>query len=158
MKQSLFQLGKFAIIGTSNTAIDALLYFVLTRGFTWFDEHKQIAVLIAFLIAGINGFIWNRKWTFKVQKKYQHAELGKFYLANGGALLLNQFGFFFLLSFGLYDLIAKVFAGIAAGVVNFLLQKVWAFAEHEIEEIVHQHEETEAETQQEESPTSTTSA
>lgn len=132
MKKSLYQLSKFGVIGASNTAIDATIYVALTRNIPFLADWYLIASFISFSVSALNGFYWNRKWTFEVATDYAHSELVKFYLVNAGALIVNQITFWFLVQNGTFDIAAKVFAGIFAGGMNFFLQKVWAFKNEEV--------------------------
>lgn len=128
MKHHIFQMMRFGIVGSVNTALDFFVYFALTRGIEFFVDHRIVASIIAFLVAGLNSFYWNRHWTFKVQEHYTHAQLVRFYCSAGTALVINT-GILWLLLERTYthDLVAKIVASIAAGCVNFLLQKFWAF-------------------------------
>lgn len=128
MKHHIFQFVRFGIVGVGNTVIDFLVYYALTRGFTFFEQHQILAAVVAFLIAGLNGFFWSKHWTFKVKEKYRHAQLVRFYVAAGAALAINTGVLWILLDhLRMYDLIAKLIASMAAGVFNFALQKFWAF-------------------------------
>lgn len=133
--QHLQQFVKFCFVGVSNTVIDAAIYIGLTRGSVWFAEHYLIAAILAFIVAGLNSFYWNRRWTFAVAHTYTHGELAKFYMANGVAFIVNTGLLWLLVSGGMFDIAAKLLAGVTAGGMNFLMQKLWAFAAHEIEEL-----------------------
>ncbi|OGY86824.1 MAG: hypothetical protein A2233_05220 [Candidatus Kerfeldbacteria bacterium RIFOXYA2_FULL_38_24] len=126
-KITLFQLVRFATVGSANTILDALVYTGLTRGFDFFQVHYLLASTLAFLIAGLNSFIWNKHWTFKDGIKYSHRQLMRFYSASGTAFVLNQFFLWFLVGMQFNDIVAKICAGVMAGLVNFLIQKFWAF-------------------------------
>ncbi|MFH1426548.1 MAG: GtrA family protein [Candidatus Kerfeldbacteria bacterium] len=127
MKKAFFQLIRFGVVGTANTAIDALVYVALTRSVGFFEQHYLWAAVIAFIVSGINSFFWNKKWTFKDRVKYTNRKLLKFYIAAGVALAVNAFFLWFFVQLGVWDVAAKVIGGVCAGLVNFSLQKFWTF-------------------------------
>ena len=58
----LIQFVKFGIVGVSNTLITFVVYTVLLKGFgVWY----LAASAIGFVVGAINGFLWNRRWTFR---------------------------------------------------------------------------------------------
>lgn len=65
MKLLIKQFVKFSIVGGVSTVIDVGLYFGLTRGFSWWEEHFLVANVISFGLAAINSFVLNKLWTFR---------------------------------------------------------------------------------------------
>ncbi len=133
MKHTILQFSKFGIIGVLNTAIDSAVFISLTRGIVFFREHYLLAALIAFVVSGVNGYYWSRRWTFKHHSgkthEFSYQQMLKFYVATGVALLINQSVLWGLVEhFHILDIIAKPFSGMAAGVFSFALQKLWIFA------------------------------
>lgn len=119
--------GRFALVGISNTVIDFLIYVGLTRGSSYFSTHYLQANVCAFLVANLNSFFWNRRFTFRsgtsgVQGYPVFLVVSALYLA------AVQLGMWALVSgFGLYDVLAKVIVvGIATG-LYFLVLKTWVF-------------------------------
>lgn len=55
---------KYAIVGVSNTLIDAAAYYALTR-WLWLESLPVLAKGIAYAIGMVNSFYWNRNWTFR---------------------------------------------------------------------------------------------
>lgn len=127
MKMTLFQVMRFGIVGSVNTGIDLLIYLGLTRSTNFFASHYLLAAAIAFLIASLNSFIWNKHWTFRDGVEYSHKQLVRFYIVAAVALALNQIILWLLVSFSLHDALAKLLASVSAGGVNFLMQKFWTF-------------------------------
>src|SRR5487761_584377 len=57
------QFVKFGIVGVSNTLIFFLVYTLLLKVFgVWYVAASGIG----FAVGAINGFLWNRRWTFRV--------------------------------------------------------------------------------------------
>ena len=58
----LVQFIKFGIVGVSNTLLTLVVYTVLLKGFgVWY----LAASAIGFIAGAINGFLLNRRWTFR---------------------------------------------------------------------------------------------
>ena len=56
------QLIKFGLVGASSTAINlAVLYLMLTL----LHGHRYVSTSLAFLVSVVNGYYWNKRWTFK---------------------------------------------------------------------------------------------
>src|SRR3990167_5405203 len=84
------QFVKFVMVGLVNTAIDFFIYFSLTRGIDFFNQHLLSANIIAFSIAATNSFYWNKKWTFRDQGKNYHIQYSKFLIVSTGGLIIAQ--------------------------------------------------------------------
>jgi putative flippase GtrA len=59
-------MAKFTAVGVLNTAIDAAVYFTLTRWFG-FSNLPILAKAIAYAVGMVNGFFWNQNWTFEAK-------------------------------------------------------------------------------------------
>ena len=64
----LRQFAKFCLVGILNGAVDAGLYFVLTR-WLGLGSYKIAAKAISYTAAIINSFFLNRAWTFQSERK-----------------------------------------------------------------------------------------
>lgn len=86
-KRGFRQLIKFAIVGASSTAVNfAVLNFMLIV----LHESKYPSVTVAFLVSVVNGYIWNKRWTFKAaQAKAVHTQFTQFLLVNTVGLGLD---------------------------------------------------------------------
>jgi putative flippase GtrA len=58
----ILQFVKFGIVGVSNTLISFAVYTLLLKAF---DVWYVAASGIGFAVGAINGFLWNRAWTFR---------------------------------------------------------------------------------------------
>ncbi len=87
-----FQMGKFAAVGFSNTAIDwGILNIILVGfGFQVGTALYPAGKAISFAFATLNSFVWNRFWSFE---KKGTSNLGKealqFYIFTGIGLVIN---------------------------------------------------------------------
>ena len=60
------QVGKFGIVGISNTVIDLGIFNVLNQVFSVYVVYANI---VSVSLAIINSYIWNKKWTFRDESK-----------------------------------------------------------------------------------------
>jgi len=88
---TLFQFGKFLLVGTLNTFIDLgvlnllMLFSGIAAGF-----YYSLFKAISFSIANLNSYFWNKYWTFEAtSKKKISREFGEFYLVSIAGLLIN---------------------------------------------------------------------
>jgi putative flippase GtrA len=114
-RRGVRQFAKFVIVGISSTAIDMGLHAFLYRGIdgplnealakfanglspgmeSFLLEHEiDVAFVLikafTFVLAPLNGFYWNRVWTFDaVDKDRAHRQLIRAYLVYGVGLLIN---------------------------------------------------------------------
>ena len=79
-KRGFRQLIKFAIVGASSTVINLAVLYLMLR---LLHGHRYISTSIAFLVSVVNGYHWNRTWTFKAaQVKALHTQFSQFFLVN----------------------------------------------------------------------------
>ena len=89
-RPGLRQLIKFGIVGASSTVINLAVLYVMLRLVHghWYDRY--IDVTIAFLVSVVNGYYWNRRWTFKsAPAKAVHTQFTQFLLVNTVGLGLD---------------------------------------------------------------------
>jgi putative flippase GtrA len=60
----LEQAAKFLSVGILNTALDAIIYLVLTRWLS-FSTLQTLAKSISYGAGILNSFYWNKSWTFR---------------------------------------------------------------------------------------------
>jgi glycosyltransferase involved in cell wall biosynthesis len=121
------ELFRFASVGVINTALDALLYIGLTRGTVYFAEHVTEAKLLSFLLGTVSSLVLNRLWTFKIKTAPRFSEVVRFYTTAGLSLLINVGMMNFLVSAGMYDLIALGITTIVTFVGSFTLTRSWVY-------------------------------
>ncbi len=122
---------KFAIVGSSNTVVDFVIYIFLTRALNW---HYMAAATAAFIVAVTWSFYFNRRWTFRVRARERSIRLQytRFVMANCLSLALNLSLFYVIVDiYGIYDLFAKAGAGSVVALFNFNLNRLWTFSSKE---------------------------
>lgn len=139
------QLIKFCLVGASSTVIDVGLLFFLTKRLMvlsslpwvpWFTWNT-----LTFCLAVTNGFIWNRRWTFRAQiHGAAREQYVKFFVTNSVGLVLSLFltKLFLMMLFGHavlgennpdpnHLMIAKICAIPFVMIWNFSAAKFWTF-------------------------------
>ncbi len=123
------QLFRFVLIGLLNTAIDFMVYFILTRYTPYFFNHLVLAKVSSFLSGSVCSFVLNRAWTFGMPNiKIQFSEIVKFYTSVGISVIGNALLMkFFISVLSIYDLYAVVLSTIFTFIFNFVIYKLWVF-------------------------------
>lgn len=117
---------KYGIVGVSNTAIDFAVYVTLVSLGVWY----LLAKVLAMVVACLNGYTWNRRWTFRAGA-HAHAMLGKYALVQTTALGFNLVLLATLVEVvGLHEIVAQAIALPVVVVVGFLGQRHWTFNDH----------------------------
>jgi len=79
-RRGVRQLVKFAIVGSSSTIVN---FAVLNLMLIALHQNRYVSVTVAFLVSVVNGYIWNKRWTFRdVQAKAVHTQFTQFLLVN----------------------------------------------------------------------------
>jgi len=132
------QFVKFAVVGVSNTAVDWVVYYGLSRLVFTTDDQKSFAKLISFVVAVLNSYLWNTIWTFR--SEYQKS-VGKSSALGQKSKIFVRFIVASLIGWGINylvfryvlgilpkpDVVALVFASGAAVVWNFFANKLWTY-------------------------------
>jgi putative flippase GtrA len=126
-KPVLIQFVKFGTVGVSNTLITFIVYTVLLKVFgVWY----LAASAIGFLVGATNGFLLNRRWTFKehVSDALTPVRWG---VVQGCGLGLNVLLLFALVDgAGLDKLLSQAFAMGVVTVLTFMVNRAWTFRVH----------------------------
>ena len=79
-RRGVRQFVKFGIVGTSSTAVN---FAVLNLCLILLHQNRYVAATIAFLVSVVNGYFWNKRWTFReAQAKAVHTQFTQFLLVN----------------------------------------------------------------------------
>lgn len=128
MKDSIFQFIKFSIIGAINTLLHILILYILVE---FFSVYYLIASLFGFLVAVVNSFILNSKFTFKSDlKKRTYIKFFKFFALSTLALLVNIFVLYISTEyFEIWYIYSQIIATLFSLSLNFVGNKYWTFAD-----------------------------
>jgi putative flippase GtrA len=119
------QLIRFSLVGASGYAVNLAVYYLLAERLG-IDYH--VALAIAWVIAGVNNFVWNRHWTFNARDGQIHVQAMRFLLVSLAALALNEIVATALIDgVGMSKIMGQVLALGASTPLNFLGNKLWSF-------------------------------
>jgi putative flippase GtrA len=120
----LIQFVKFGIVGVSNTLLTFAVYTLLLKGFgVWY----LAASAIGFIVGAVNGFLLNRRWTFRehVGDALTPVRWG---IVQGCGLGLNLgLLYLFVHHAHLDELLGQAFATVIVTVLTFLANRAWTF-------------------------------
>ena len=133
-KKGIVQFLKFAVVGASNTAVDWIVYFILTKSVLENVAEKPLAKSISFIVAVINSYIWNSIWTFKNEYTSKSQSTSKvfifarFLIVSLAGWGINYIVFkYSILNISEKDIIGLIFASGAATLWNFFANKFWTY-------------------------------
>jgi dolichol-phosphate mannosyltransferase len=118
------QLLKFAAVGASGYAVNLVVYELARQGL---GVHYMIAAVIAFCVAVMNNFYWNRHWTFRAGDGHAGFQGARFMVVSLVALGFNLALLKGLVAAGVGEFPAQAIAVICVTPVNFIGNKLWSF-------------------------------
>jgi putative flippase GtrA len=120
----IVQFAKFATVGVSNTLITFAVYTLLLKGFgVWY----LAASAIGFIAGAVNGFLLNRRWTFRGHVGDALTPV-RWFVVQGCGLALNE-GLLYLYvdELGLDKLVGQALSIAVVTVSTFLVNRAWTF-------------------------------
>ena len=120
----LIQFIKFGIVGVSNTTLTFVVYTLLLKGFgVWY----LLASAIGFAVGATNGFLLNRRWTFREHVGDSLTPV-RWAIVQGCGLGINELLLYlFVDSAHLDKLLAQAFATAFVTVGTFFVNRAWTF-------------------------------
>jgi len=116
---------KFGIVGFSSTVIDWSIYLGLTR---FFGFYYILAKVLSFIVAIINSYTWNRRWTFRSNEPRKMQQFTKFLVVAGVGLGLNTLIMAIVVEkLHLSDIYGLALATALVTFWNFTINKLWVF-------------------------------
>jgi putative flippase GtrA len=121
---AIVQFVKFGIVGVSNTLLAFAVYTLLLKGFgVWY----LAASAIGFGVGAVNGFLLNRRWTFREHVGDAFTPV-RWTIVQGCGLLLNLgLVYLFVAGAGLDELIGQACATAIVVVLTFIANRAWTF-------------------------------
>jgi putative flippase GtrA len=118
------QFVKFGLVGVSNTLIALLVYTLLWNVFgVWYVA----ASAIGFAVGAVNGFLWNRAWTFKGHVGDALTPVRWFVVQGCGLLGNSALIYLFVDGAGMGKLIGQALTIVIVMVVTFVVNRSWTF-------------------------------
>jgi dolichol-phosphate mannosyltransferase len=119
------QLAKFLPVGLSGYVVNLAVF---TFSLEVLGVHHIAAATIAFGVAVMNNFWWNRHWTFGARDGHAGFQAARFFAVSVVAFLI-QVSLLELLvsSAGMPKVLAQAVSLVLATPVNFIGNKLWSF-------------------------------
>lgn|SRR5437868_170488 len=115
---------KFGVVGISNTLITFAVYGLLLKVF---GVPYLIASAIGFIAGATNGFLLNRRWTFRGHVGDALTPVRWAIVQTSGLGINEGLLYLFVHDAGLDKLLAQVFATAVVTVTTFLANRAWTF-------------------------------
>jgi dolichol-phosphate mannosyltransferase len=122
--ENWLQLLRFGAVGASGYIVNLVAFAVCVHGLS--IDYK-VASVIAFLIAVINNFWWNRHWTFDARNEHPVRQSIRFFTVSVVAFGFSYIMLVTLVGAGMPKLIAQATAVVCAMPLSFIGQKLWSF-------------------------------
>lgn len=120
------QLLQFGLVGASGYIVN-LAVFALVNG--PLSVHYIVAAILAFCVAVMNNFWWNRHWTFDAKHGHAGFQAARFFTVSVLALIVNLIALKLLVGGGMGELPAQAISVAIAMPFNFIGNKLWTFGE-----------------------------
>jgi putative flippase GtrA len=120
------QLLQFGLVGASGYIVN-LAVFALVNG--PLSVHYIVAAVLAFCVAVMNNFWWNRHWTFDAKHGHAGFQAARFFTVSVLALIVNLIALKLLVGGGMGELPAQAISVAIAMPFNFIGNKLWTFDE-----------------------------
>jgi putative flippase GtrA len=119
------QLLKFCAVGVSGYVVNLCVFAVCVE---LLDLHHLVAATLAFVVAVLNNFWWNRRWTFRARGGHAGFQAARFFTISTAAFVFAAAILELLVSVvGVPELPAQAISIIAATPLNFIGNKMWSF-------------------------------
>ena len=119
------QLLKFCTVGVSGYVVNLCVFAVCVE---LLDLHHLVAATLAFVVAVLNNFWWNRHWTFRARGGRAGFQAARFFTISTAAFVFAAAILELLVSVvGVPELPAQAISIVAATPLNFIGNKMWSF-------------------------------
>lgn len=123
----LIQFVKFGIVGVSNTLLFLAVYTLLVEALgVWY----LAASAIGFVVGAVNGFLLNRRWTFRGHVGDALTPVRWGVVQSGGLLLNLGLVALCVSGLGMDELVGQAIAIAVVVVVTFVANRAWTFRAH----------------------------
>jgi putative flippase GtrA len=120
------QLLKFCAVGASGYAVNLCVFALCVEGI---GMHHLLAATVAFVVAVLNNFWWNRHWTFRARSGHAGFQAARFFTVSVVAFLFAASILELLVSVAeMPELPAQAISIVVATPLNFIGNKMWSFA------------------------------
>jgi putative flippase GtrA len=116
------QFGRFLVVGVGNTAVSFVVYRLLLL----VDTPYALAAPLAFAAGAVNGYFFNRRWTFAARDTTR-ARVVYVLVQAAGAGLTSLVVFLFVRGAGISHVWAYLAAIPPVTVTTFVANRLWTF-------------------------------
>ena len=118
------QLARFAAVGVSGYLVNLAVYWLALNE----KLEYRAAATVAFAVALVNNFAWNKLWTFRSADGRLHHQALRFVIVSVGAFLISLAILSVLVrDAGVAKLLAQAAAIVLVTPVSFLANRLWSF-------------------------------
>jgi putative flippase GtrA len=118
------QFVKFGVVGVSNTLLTLLVYTLLLKVFgLWYVA----ASAMGFAVGAVNGFLWNRAWTFRGHVGDALTPVRWFVVQGCGLLGNSGLVFLFVDGAGAGKLAGQGLTIVIVMMLTFIVNRSWTF-------------------------------
>ena len=119
------QLVKFCAVGGSGYVVNLCVFALCVEVI---GLHHLVGATVAFVVAVMNNFWWNRHWTFRAGQGRAGFQAARFFIVSVAAFLFAASVLELLVSVAeLPELPSQAIAIVAATPLNFIGNKMWSF-------------------------------
>jgi dolichol-phosphate mannosyltransferase len=120
------QLLKFCAVGSSGYVVNLCVFAAAVH---LLDVHHLVGATLAFAVAVMNNFFWNRHWTFRARSGHAGFQAARFFTVSVVAFLFAAVVLELLISAGgVEEVLAQAISIVAATPLNFIGNKMWSFS------------------------------
>ncbi|MGI8750421.1 MAG: GtrA family protein [Thermoleophilaceae bacterium] len=124
-RHNWIQLAKFCAVGGSGYVVNLTVFAAAVK---LANVHHLVAAAIAFVIAVLNNFWWNRHWTFGAREGHVGFQAARFFAVSGAAFVFAALLLEVLITrAGVPAIAAQAVSIGAATPLNFVGNKMWSF-------------------------------
>jgi putative flippase GtrA len=119
------QLAKFCLVGGSGYVVNLVVFAAAVE---LANVHHLVAATLAFIVAVLNNFWWNRHWTFAARQGHAGFQAARFFAVSVGAFVAAAAILELLVTqVGTPEIVAQAISLVAATPLNFVGNKMWSF-------------------------------
>ena len=118
------QLFQFGLVGGTGYLVNLGVFALMNRAL---GIHYIASAILAFCVAVLNNFWWNRHWTFDAKHGHAGFQAARFFTVSVFALVIQLIILKLLVSGGMGEFRAQAISVAIAMPVNFVGNKLWTF-------------------------------
>ncbi|MGZ5412324.1 MAG: GtrA family protein [Solirubrobacterales bacterium] len=122
-REEAIRLARFAVVGASNGVVTFALYTLLVE----VGAGYLLAATLGYAAGILNGYTWNRTWTFEAGS-FHLPEFSRYVVVQGGGLLANLLALGVLVeALGVGKVVAELIALVPIVLTTFFINRRWTF-------------------------------